>query len=339
MLITGGAGFIGSHLAEYLLRKGDDVTVIDDLSTGSVANIDHLKSSPRLHYRVDSILRKGVLAELVDRADVIYHLAASVGVKLVVDRVLDSIDNNVRGTEYVLELASKKKKKVLIASTSEVYGRGNRASFSERDDLMMGPTTIGRWAYACGKAMDEYLAFAYASERGLPVTVVRLFNTVGERQSDAYGMVVPTFVRQALTGEPLTVFGTGKQSRCFCHVGDVVWALHKLMEHPESDGQVYNVGSNESVTIDELADRVIAITGSASSKTYIPYEQAYGEGFEDIDRRVPNIEKVRSLIGFQPTKSLDEIILAVHEHLARQLQVAPQAAALARESVGASPAL
>lgn len=315
-LITGGSGFIGSHLAEYLLKQGQAVTVVDDLSTGSISNIEHLKKNPHFRYTVDTILNRQLLAELIDSADVIYHLAASVGVKLIVSRLVDSIENNIRGTEYVLEFASKKKKKVLLTSTSEVYGRGERPDFSEDNDLMMGPTTKSRWSYACSKALDEYLGFAYYNEHGLPVVVARLFNTVGERQTDAYGMVLPSFIKQALSHQPLTIYGSGLQSRCFCYVKDVVEALYQLMEHSATAGEVYNIGSTENVTIDELADRVLAITNSISPKVYIPYHEAYREGFEDIQRRVPDIEKIKRLIGFEPSLTVDDIIRRLVKHLA-----------------------
>jgi UDP-glucose 4-epimerase len=312
-LVTGGAGFIGSHLSERLLRQGYTVQVLDDLSTGSLGNIAHLRRTAAFSFVHGTVLDAELVRGLVQEADVIYHLAASVGVKLVVERQIASMQNNVRGCEIVLAAASEGRKKVLLASTSEVYGRGNRESFSEDDDLAMGPTTRGRWSYACSKALDEYLAFAYRAEHRLPVTVARLFNTIGERQSSHYGMVVPTFVRQALAGKPLTIHGDGAQSRCFCYVGDVVGALIGLMEHPETDGEVYNVGSTESVTIEELADRVIALTGGMSTKEHIAYADAYPSGFEDAVRRVPNIAKIQRLIGFSPRLSLDDIIVKIRD--------------------------
>lgn len=321
-LITGGSGFIGSHLAEYLLARGEEVFIIDNLSTGSISNISSLKSNPRFHYAIDTIFNEPLLAELVDEADVVYHLAASVGVKVVVENLVASIENNVKGTEIVLAAVNKKKKKILIASTSEVYGRGERDVFREGDDLQMGPTTKSRWSYACSKALDEYLALAYYQERNLPVTVVRLFNTVGERQTDAYGMVIPSLVRQALHNRPLTIHGDGRQSRCFCHVSDVVRALHQLMEHSSTNGQVYNIGSTQSISIEELADRVLLLTSSSSTKTLVPYEQAYASGFDDITRRVPDISKIYNLIGWQPTVALDEIITRIQDYIAKQDGVA-----------------
>lgn len=319
VLITGGAGFIGSHLAEYLLQNKSGVYILDNLSTGSLGNISHLRSDANLDFIQGSVTDRGLLSQLIQRVDVVYHLAASVGVKLVVEKLVESIENNIRGGEAVLAVASEAKKKVLLTSTSEVYGRGHREVFSEDDDLAMGPTTKGRWSYACSKALDEYLAFAYHRETGLPITVVRLFNTVGERQSSHYGMVLPTFVRQALVGEPLTIHGDGQQSRCFCHVSDVVVALHKLMESSDTDGEVYNVGSTHNVTIDELADRVIELTGSRSQKIYVPYDEAYKLGFEDVTKRVPDISKIQKLIGFSPSLTLDDIIIRLREYIAVQV--------------------
>ena len=298
VLITGGAGFIGSHLAEKLLAEQYKVDVIDDLSTGSLANIIYLRTNPNFRFIQGTATDRRLLTETLRGDDAIYHLAASVGVRLVVEKLVQSIENNVKGGEAVLAVASDLGKKVLLTSTSEVYGRGDREVFSEEDDLAMGPTIKGRWSYACSKALDEYLAFAYHMERELPVTVVRLFNTVGERQSSHYGMVLPTFVKQAIAGQPLTIHGDGTQSRCFCHVSDVVGALQKLMESDEANGEVYNVGSTESVTIEELADRVIELTGSRSEKKFIPYDEAFRLGFEDINKRVPDISKIKRLISF-----------------------------------------
>ncbi|MFH1353942.1 MAG: GDP-mannose 4,6-dehydratase [bacterium] len=316
VLITGGAGFIGSHLAEHLLQNGNIVYILDNLSTGSLGNISHLRSNAHLDFVHGSVTDRNLLAQLIQRVDVVYHLAASVGVKLVVEELVESIENNVRGGEAVLAVASELGKKVLLTSTSEVYGRGCREVFSEEDDLAMGPTTKGRWSYACSKALDEYMAFAYHIERELPVTVVRLFNTTGERQSSHYGMVLPTFVKQAIAGNPLTIHGDGQQSRCFCHVSDVVGALHQLMESDQANGEVYNVGSTNSVTIDELADRVIELTGSRSEKVYVPYEEAFKQGFEDVTKRVPDISKLQKLIGFKPSLTLDDIIIRLREHIA-----------------------
>ena len=310
-LITGGAGFIGSHLAERLLGKGDDVVIIDDLCTGSIHNIGHLKNRPGFEYVIESIFNRPLLAELIDDCDAIFHLAASVGVKLIVESPVRTIETNVKGTECVLELANKKKKKVLVASTSEVYGKTNKVPFSEDDDLVMGPTCKGRWSYACSKAIDEFLALAYWKEKKLPVVIARLFNTVGPRQTGRYGMVLPTFVRQALARQPLTVYGDGTQSRCFAHVRDTVEALIRLIEHPDTVGQVFNVGSQEEISIGELAQVVKTMTGSESPIRYIPYDEAYEEGFEDMHRRVPDISKIRKLVNFQPTLSTPEIVESV----------------------------
>ena len=316
VLITGGAGFIGSHLAEKLLAEQYKVDVIDDLSTGSLANIIYLRTNPNFRFIQGTATDRRLLTETLRGDDAIYHLAASVGVRLVVEKLVQSIENNVKGGEAVLAVASDLGKKVLLTSTSEVYGRGDREVFSEEDDLAMGPTIKGRWSYACSKALDEYLAFAYHMERELPVTVVRLFNTVGERQSSHYGMVLPTFVKQAIAGQPLTIHGDGTQSRCFCHVSDVVGALQKLMESDEANGEVYNVGSTESVTIEELADRVIELTGSRSEKKFIPYDEAFRLGFEDITKRVPDISKIKRLIGFEPSLTLDDIIIRLRDYIA-----------------------
>ena len=311
VLITGGAGFIGSHLADAYLERGDEVYVIDDLSTGSIENIQHLKSHPRFHYTIDSVHNQPVAAELVDRCDVVFHLAAAVGVKLIVESPVRTIETNVRGTEVILSLANKKKKKVLIASTSEVYGLSTEVPFREDGNLVMGATTKGRWSYACSKAIDEFLALAYWREKKLPTVVVRLFNTVGPRQTGQYGMVIPTFVKQALAGRAITVYGDGTQSRCFGYVGDVVGALIRLMDHPDAVGQVYNIGSNEEVTIRELAERVKALTNSDSEITFMPYDEAYEEGFEDMPRRVPDISKVQSLIDYRPQMALEGILQSV----------------------------
>jgi UDP-glucose 4-epimerase len=310
-LITGGAGFIGSHLSDAYLERGDEVFVIDDLSTGSFENIAHLKQSPRFHYTIGSVNDQPVLAELVDQCDVIFHLAAAVGVKLIVESPVRTIENNVHGTEVVLSLANKKKKKVLVASTSEVYGLSTEVPFREDGNLVMGATTKGRWSYACSKAIDEFLALAYWREKKLPTVVVRLFNTVGPRQTGQYGMVIPTFVKQALAGRQITVYGDGQQSRCFGYVGDIVGALVKLMDKEEAVGQVFNIGSNEEVTIHELAKRVKELTNSESEITFVPYDEAYEEGFEDMPRRVPDITKVNALVGFRPEMSLDGILQSV----------------------------
>jgi UDP-glucose 4-epimerase len=314
VLITGGSGFIGSHLSDAYIKRGDEVYVIDDLSTGSIENIQHLKSHPRFHYTIDSVHNQPVTAELIDQCDVIFHLAAAVGVKLIVESPVRTIETNVRGTEVVLSVANKKKKKVLIASTSEVYGLSSDVPFREDGNLVMGATTKGRWSYACSKAIDEFLALAYWREKKLPTIVVRLFNTVGPRQTGQYGMVIPTFVKQALAGRPITVYGDGTQSRCFGYVGDVVGALMRLMDSSEAVGQVFNIGSNEEISIRALAERVKEITQSDSEIVYVPYEQAYEEGFEDMPRRIPDISKVSALVGFRPEMSLDGILESVIDY-------------------------
>ncbi len=314
VLITGGAGFIGSHLAEACLRRGDQVHVVDDLSTGSMANIAHLKKEPGFAYTIESMTVVPMLAERVDEADVVFHLAAAVGVKLIVNSPVRTIETNVRGTEVVLSLANKKKKKVLVASTSEVYGKSAKLPFAEDDDLVMGATVKGRWAYACSKAIDEFLALAYFRERGLPVVVARLFNTVGPRQTGQYGMVLPTFVRQALAGQPITVYGDGTQSRSFTYVGDVVGALIGLMDHPKAVGEVFNIGNGREITILDLAKRVRERAQSKSEIVFVPYDQAYESGFEDMPRRVPDIAKIRGLIGYEPTLGLAEIIDTIIAH-------------------------
>jgi UDP-glucose 4-epimerase len=311
VLITGGAGFIGSHLSDAYLERGDEVYVIDDLSTGSIENIQHLKNNPRFHYTIESVHNQPVVAELVDQCDVIFHLAAAVGVKLIVESPVRTIETNVRGTEVVLSLANKKKKKVLVASTSEVYGLSTEVPFREDGNLVMGATTKGRWSYACSKAIDEFLALAYWREKKLPTIVVRLFNTVGPRQTGQYGMVIPSFVKQALAGRTITVYGDGKQTRCFGYVGDVVGALVKLMDQPSAVGQVFNIGSNEEVSILELARRVKELTNSSSEISFVPYDEAYEEGFEDMPRRVPDISKINALVGFNPEMKLDGILQSV----------------------------
>ena len=311
VLITGGAGFIGSHLADAYLQRGDEVFILDDLSTGSIHNIDHIKKHPRFHYTIDTVQNYPIVAELVDQCDVVFHLAAAVGVKLIVESPVRTIETNVRGTEVILAAANKKKKKVLIASTSEVYGLSEQVPFREDGNLVMGATTKGRWSYACSKAIDEFLALAYWREKKLPTIVVRLFNTVGPRQTGQYGMVIPTLVKQALARRPLTVYGDGKQTRCFGYVGDVVEALVKLMDHQDAVGQVFNIGSNEEVSILELAERIRELTQSGSEIVFVPYAEAYEEGFEDMPRRVPDISKVAALVGFQPKTSLDGILREV----------------------------
>jgi UDP-glucose 4-epimerase len=318
VLITGGAGFVGSHLAEALLERGDEVFIIDNLSTGSIDNVVHLKAHPRFHYTIDSVSNEPVLAELIDRSDIVVHLAAAVGVKLIVEQPVHTIETNVHGTEVVLKHANKKKKLVLIASTSEVYGKSVDVPFREDADLVLGPTAKHRWAYACSKMIDEFLALAYWKERKLPVVVVRLFNTVGPRQTGQYGMVIPNFVRQALAGQPITVFGDGTQSRSFTYVGDVVKAMVALIDEPRAVGQVFNIGNGNEITIRELAEKVKKMTGSSSEIVTVPYDQAYEAGFEDMPRRVPDIGRIQALVGYRPTVDLDETLTRVIEHF-RQL--------------------
>jgi UDP-glucose 4-epimerase len=313
VLITGGAGFIGSHLADAYIARGDHVHVIDDLSTGSIRNIQHLKASPRFQYTIESVFNQPVLGEVMDGCDVVVHLAAAVGVKLIMESPVHTIETNVRGTEVVLAHANKKKKRVLIASTSEVYGLSEHLPFREDGQLVMGATTKGRWSYACSKAIDEFLALAYWKEKKLPTTIVRLFNTVGPRQTGQYGMVIPTFVKQALSGRPIVVYGDGKQTRCFGFVGDVVGALMKLIDEPKAVGQVFNVGSDQEIEIKALAERVRELTGSSSEITFLPYDEAYEEGFEDMPRRVPDTSKLRDLVGFAPTMTLNDILASVIE--------------------------
>src|SRR5688500_4655272 len=318
VLITGGAGFVGSHLAEALLERGDEVFILDNLSTGSIDTIVHLKDHPKFHYTLDSVTNAPLLAELVDRCDVVVHLAAAVGVKLIVESPVHTIETNVHGTEVVLKLANKKKKLVMIASTSEVYGKSTVVPFTEDADLVLGPSTKHRWAYACSKLIDEFLALAYWKERKLPVIIVRLFNTVGPRQTGQYGMVIPNFVRQALAGQPITVFGDGTQSRSFTYVGDVVRALVALIDEPRAIGQVFNIGNGHEIAIGDLAEKVRTMTGSSSEIVTIPYEKAYEAGFEDMPRRVPDITRIRALVGYQPSVELDETLARVIEHF-RQL--------------------
>lgn len=313
-LITGGSGFIGSHLAEALLRHGHRVVVIDDLSTGSCENIAHLKVKQHFSYVIDTIFNRNLLAELVDNCDVVFHLAAAVGVKLIVESPVRTIETNIKGTELVLEMAAKKKRKVLIASTSEVYGKSNKVMFTEDDDLIMGPTYRARWSYAASKAIDEFLGLAYYREKRLPVVVVRLFNTVGPRQTGQYGMVIPRFVEQALTEQPITVYGSGQQVRSFTWVGDVTEALVKLAETDAAVGEIFNLGHREKITVLALAQLVKELTHSSSSIELVTYEAAYGKGFEDMMYRLPDISKAEKIIGYRPTKSLHEILDSVIEY-------------------------
>jgi UDP-glucose 4-epimerase len=313
-LITGGAGFIGSHLADLLIAAGHRVLAIDNLSTGRTDNIDHLIDHPSFHFVRATITDSIVMDRLASQADVIFHLAAAVGVKLIVEHPVHTIETNIMGTEAVLQAALRYNCRVLVASTSEVYGKGSKLPFSEEDDVLLGPTSKSRWAYAASKMVDEFLALAYQREYGLLVTPFRLFNTVGPRQAGRYGMVIPRFVQMALKGEPITVYGSGSQSRCFCDVRDVVEALAGLANHPEAAGQVYNIGSNEEVSIWELAERVKALAGSSSPLVNVPYSEAYAPGFEDMQRRAPDTSRIRALLGWQPRRPLDEILAAVIDY-------------------------
>lgn len=314
VLITGGAGFIGSHLADRCLADGWKVTILDDLSTGSFDNIAHLKRRPGFSYLIDTMFNAPLVAELVDSCDYIYHLAAAVGVKFIVQNPVRTIETNVNGTEIVLRAAAKKRKPIVVASTSEVYGKSTQIPFREDADMVLGPTDKARWSYACSKALDEFLALAYWREKCVPVTITRFFNTVGPRQTGRYGMVVPSFVRQALEGEPITVFGDGEQRRCFGYVGDVVEALARMPEARNLAGQVLNIGNDREITINRLAELVKEKTGSESEIVHVSYEQAYGPGFEDMYRRVPSLEKVQSLLKYRPTTPVETIVERVAEH-------------------------
>jgi UDP-glucose 4-epimerase len=313
-LITGGAGFIGSHLAEALIERGDQVTAIDDLSTGSAKNLAKIRSHPKFRLVVDTVANVPVLSELVDTSDIVVHLAAAVGVKLIVESPVRTIEINVHGTEVVLGAAAKKGRRVVLASTSEVYGKSQQIPFREDQDLVLGPSTKGRWSYAASKLIDEFLALAYWKEKKLPTTVIRFFNTVGPRQTGRYGMVIPTFVRQAISGQPITVFGSGEQSRCFCHVADVVRGLQALAVDDRAIGQVFNLGGDEEISISRLAERVKKLANSESPINRLSYDEAYEQGFEDMMRRVPDTAKATRLIGFKPDRTLDEIIRDVIAH-------------------------
>ncbi len=319
ILVTGGAGFIGSHLCEHLVASGHTVVAIDDLSTGRLENIIALRSQPNFQFVRESICNTQVLDRLTSQANTIIHLAAAVGVKLIVEDPVHTIRTNVIGSEMVLTAANRYGCKVLVASSSEVYGKGTRIPFHEEDDCLLGPTTHNRWAYATSKAIDEFLGLAYYHQFGLPVVIMRFFNTIGPRQTGRYGMVVPRFVRQALRNEPLTVYGDGQQSRCFADVADVVEAVVKLAEHSEAIGQVYNIGSTQEITIQALAQRIIALTGSQSEIQYLPYDEAYAPGFEDMRRRVPAIKKIQQLIGYHPRYTLDDTLLRVIDYERQQL--------------------
>jgi len=320
-LITGGAGFIGSHLAERLLDRGDEVFLFDNLSTGCMENIRHLKNNDRMHYFLDSIENRQLLAELVDESDAVFHLAAAVGVRLIVESPVRTIETNVNGTQMVLEAAYKKRKRVFIASTSEVYGKSTQVPFHEDADLVLGATNMGRWAYAASKALDEFLALSYWKEKKQPVVVARFFNTVGPRQTGRYGMVLPNFVTQALNAEPITVYGSGTQSRCFCDVQDSVEAMLRLMATDKAVGEVVNVGTDREITVTGLAEMVKARTGSISPVTYTPYDQAYEPGFEDMMRRVPCLDKLERLTGFRPATTLEKIIDRVTDHFTKKRDV------------------
>ncbi|MBI2611947.1 GDP-mannose 4,6-dehydratase [Candidatus Gottesmanbacteria bacterium] len=317
ILITGGAGFIGSHFAERVVSKKNQTLVLDDLSTGSISNLSSIWFSSYFKFIKGSVLDFKLLENLVNRVDVIYHLAASVGVRMIIEDPVHSIENNILGTINVLRLAAKKKKKILITSTSEVYGKSSKETFGEDDDLVFGSPFKSRWNYASSKLLDEHLGLAYFKKNHLPVTIVRLFNTVGERQTGRYGMVIPLFMKQAMSNQDITVYGDGSQSRCFCYVKDVVWAMTKLMDNKESFGNIYNIGGVEEVRINDLADRIIGLTNSLSKKVYIPYEKVYGGEFDEPKRRKPDISKIKSLIGFEPKTKLSDILLAVkafYEH-------------------------
>jgi UDP-glucose 4-epimerase len=307
-LITGGCGFIGSHLAEALLERGDDVTVVDDLSTGRFENIAHLVGRPGFHFAIESITNETVMDRLISECDIIHHLAAAVGVELIVRDPVRVIETNIKGCEAILRIGARYRKQVMLASTSEIYGKADKVPFGEDDDWVLGPTTRSRWSYACSKAMDEFLGLAYAKQLDLPVVIMRFFNTVGPRQTGRYGMVVPRFVQQALRGEPITVYGDGQQSRCFTFVGDVIRAVIGLTQEPAAVGEIFNIGGVQEVTIEQLARRTVELAGSDSPITFIPYEQAYEKGFEDMRRRVPDIAKVQRFIGWEPRVDLDGIL-------------------------------
>jgi len=307
-LVTGGAGFIGSHLTEKLLERGEEVWVLDDLSTGRFENIAHLEQDGRFHYVIDTVLDDEVVCNLVDKVDTVFHLAAAVGVEYVIDHPLEALEINIVGTENILKAANKDKKKVVIFSTSEIYGKANSVPFKETDDRVLGSTYISRWGYSASKAVDEFLALAYWREKKLPVVLLRFFNTCGPRQTGRYGMVVPRFIRQALLDHPIEIYGDGKQSRCFTHVLDVVNGVIALSDHEKAVGEIFNIGSEEEIAIEELAKKIKAMTGSKSAIEYVPYEKAYEDGFEDMRRRVPDLTKIKNLIGYNHSVTLDDIL-------------------------------
>ena len=318
-LITGGGGFIGSHLSERLLNDGHKVTVIDDLSTGSIENIAHLRGKPNFEFVFDSVRNVETMHILVEKCDVVFHLAAAVGVQLIVDQPVHTIETNIHGTEVVLSIANKFGKKVLITSTSEVYGKSEAIPFNEDDDTVLGSTRFSRWSYACSNAIDEFLALAYHQQYALPVVIVRLFNTVGPRQTGQYGMVIPRFVEKALKNEPITIYGDGKQTRCFCCVFDVLDGLIDLMNTPQAVGRVYNIGSNEEISIEALAAKVIELTGSQGGTKYLSYEQAYGRSFDDMLRRVPSLERINQMVGYKPQHRLEQTLNLVIEDLRKRI--------------------
>lgn len=322
-LITGGAGFIGSHLAEELLRRGDEVYVIDNLSTGRLENVQHLRDNPNFKIAIETILNETVMDRLVSECDIIYHLAAAVGVELIVTNPVEVIETNIMGTEMVLKLANRYLKKIILTSTSEIYGKSEKVPFKEEDDRLLGPTTKSRWSYSTSKAVDEYLALAYHKQKGLPTVIVRLFNTVGPRQTGQYGMVIPRMVEQALKGQPITVYGDGSQMRCFAYVTDVVDAIIALAHHPGAVGDIFNIGSEEAITIAELARKIKALTESPSEILYIPYDQAYEAGFEDMRMRIPDISKIKKLINYQPKINLEETLRRIIKHFRERLSGDP----------------